>query len=110
MKKNILFTLFFLFAIANAIFAQTKVSGIVVDKSNNPIPFANVAFKDSNEGIVTNEDGHFYLESLKTYKTLVITSIGFSDKEITLDKSVNYNFKIQLSEVVSLNEVVIYAG
>lgn len=92
------------------VFAQTKVSGVVMDKQNQPIPFANVVFKGSSEGIVTNEDGKFYLESAKTYVTLLISSVGFSEKEITLDKSVNYNFKIQLSEAESLNEVVVFAG
>lgn len=91
-------------------FSQTKVSGVVVDKQNQPIPFANVVFKGSSEGIVTNEDGKFYLESAKTYVTLLISSVGFSEKEITLDKAVNYNFKIQLSEAESLNEVVVFAG
>ncbi|MFV8346027.1 DUF5686 family protein [Flavobacterium sp. ZB4P13] len=110
MKKNLLFLLFFLFVSANAVFAQTKVSGIVVDKLNQPIPFANVVFKDSSEGIVTNEDGRFYLESQKTYTTLVISSVGFSEKEIILDKPVNYNFKIQLNEAESLSEVVVFAG
>lgn len=110
MKKNLLFFLFFLFVSANAVFAQTKVSGIVVDKLNQPIPFANVVFKDSSEGIVTNEDGRFYLESQKTYTTLVISSVGFSEKEIILDKPVNYNFKIQLNEAESLSEVVVFVG
>ncbi|MFV8322269.1 DUF5686 family protein [Flavobacterium sp. LB3P21] len=109
MKKNLLFFLLLLVS-ATAVFAQTKVSGVVLDKSNQPIPFANVVFKDSSEGIVTNEDGRFYLESQKTYTTLVISSVGFSEKEIILDKPVNYNFKIQLSEAESLSEVVVFAG
>ena len=83
MKKILLFSLLFLFAFANNIFAQTKVSGIVIDKSGQPIPFANVVFKDSNEGIVTNEDGRFYIQSQKTYATIVVSSVGFSEKEIT---------------------------
>ncbi|MDI1304557.1 MAG: carboxypeptidase-like regulatory domain-containing protein, partial [bacterium] len=33
-----------------------------------------------------------------------------SEKEITLEKLVNYNFKIQLSEAESLKEVVIFSG
>ena len=110
MKKILLFSLLFLFAFSNNIFAQTKVSGIIVDKSGQPIPFANVVFKDSNEGIVTNEDGRFYVESQKTYATIVISSVGFSEKEITLDKPVNYNLKIQLNEAESLKEVVIFSG
>jgi len=110
MKKNILFNFFFLFAITSALFAQTKVSGLVVDKSNRPVPFANIAFKNSNEGVVSNEDGIFYLESPKKYKTIVITSVGFSDREIELEKSINYNLKIQLKEIESLKEVVVYRG
>ena len=110
MKKSIAFSLFLFFAIANSIFAQTKVSGIVVDKSGQPIPFANVVFKDSNLGIVSNEDGRFYLESPKTYTTIIVSSVGFSEKEITLEKAVNYDFKIQLNEAESLKEVVIFAG
>jgi len=110
MKKYILFILFFLFATTSLLFAQTKVSGVIVDKANNPVPFANIAFKNSNEGVVSNEDGIFYLESSKTYQTIVITSVGFSDREITLNKSVNYNITVQLAEIISLNEVVVYRG
>lgn len=110
MKNKILLILLLLFAFVSSIFAQTKVSGVVLDKSNHPVPFANVAFKNSSEGVVCNEDGIFYLESPKTYTTLVITSVGYSDKEIELEKSVNYNFKIQIKEIETLKEVVIYRG
>src|SRR6478735_9215551 len=110
MKNKILFGLFLLFVAAAPIFAQTKVSGIVIDKSKQPVPFANVVFKNSSTGTVTNEDGRFYMESPNTYQTLVVSSVGFSEKEITLTKSVNYNFIIELSEQESLKEVVIYTG
>jgi hypothetical protein len=110
MKKNFLFIVFLLLMISNAVFAQTKVSGTIVDKTNLPIPFANVAFKGSNVGTVANDDGRFYLESPHAYNTIVITSVGFSDKEITLEKAVNYNFRIQLNEAENLKEVVIFTG
>ena len=110
MKKILTVIVFFLFAVASPIFAQTKVSGIVVDKSKQPIPFANVVFKHTSTGTVTNEDGRFYIESPNTYQTLVISSVGFSEREITLAKSVNYNFTIELSEQESLKEVVIFTG
>ena len=110
MKKILTVIALFLFAAACPIFAQTKVSGIVVDKSKQPIPFANVVFKHTSTGTVTNEDGRFYMESPNTYTTLVISSVGYSEKEITLTKSVNYNFTIVLSEQESLKEVVVYTG
>jgi len=110
MNKLTLLLLYIVFAFANVVTAQTKVSGVVLDKSNQPIPFANVVFKGSNIGIVSNEDGRFYLESPNTYTALIVTSAGFSDKEVPLEKAVNYNFKIVLGEAEALNEVVIYTG
>ena len=109
MKKNRFFQLVFLFVII-PFFAQTKVSGIIVDKLKQPIPFANVIFKGSNEGVVSNEDGHFYLESKNNYKTLIVSSVSYSDREINLEKAVNYNFVIQLSEIENLKEVVVFSG
>lgn len=109
MKK--IFTLFiFLFAFANSLFAQTKVSGIVVDNTNQPVPYANVVFKGSNTGVVSNEDGRFYIESPETYTALIVSFVGFPDTEVKLPKQVNYDFKIVLKEGNTLKEVKIFAG
>lgn len=100
----------FLLLLTNVIIGQTKVSGIVVDKSNQPVPFANVIFKDSNTGVLSNEDGRFYIESAQNYTALIVTSVGYSDKEISLSKLINYDFKVQINEAESLKEVVIFTG
>ena len=92
------------------LFAQTKVSGVILDKSKQPIPFANLVFKGSNEGTVSNEDGHFYLESDKNYTEIKVASIGYNDREITLEKSVNYNLVVLLNEIQNLKEVVVFSG
>jgi hypothetical protein len=110
MKKKFLFLTLFVLMSTLTICSQTKVSGVVVDKQSQPIPFANIVFKNSSEGIVANEDGLFYLESAKNYNLILISSVGFSEKEITLEKPVTYNMKIQLNGAESLNEVVIYTG
>ncbi|RZJ36471.1 MAG: carboxypeptidase-like regulatory domain-containing protein [Flavobacterium sp.] len=109
MANKIFFSVFFLLC-ASFLSAQTKVSGIVVDASNQPIPYANIQFKGSSEGIVANENGRFYIESPNTYTTIVVTFMGFQDKEVALPKAVNYDFKIQLRESEKLSEVVIYTG
>ncbi|MEC4004661.1 DUF5686 family protein [Flavobacterium sp. SUN052] len=108
MKK--LYFYFFVIGLINTTFAQTKVGGIVVDKKNQPIGYANIVFKGSNEGTVSDENGKFYLESSKSYKTVVVAFVGYSDKEIDLEKAVNYNMKIVLNEEEVLQEVVIYNG
>lgn len=106
-----LFILFILFlAFANTTSAQTKVSGVVVDNSNQPIPYANLVFKGSNTGVVSNEDGRFYIESPDTYTELVVSFVGFPDKIVKLPKLVNYDFKVVLTEGNALKEVKIFAG
>jgi hypothetical protein len=109
MKK--LYFLFFIFiSVTNFISAQTKVSGKVVDNTNQPIPYANIVFKGTNIGVVSNEDGKFYIESDQNYKTLLVSFVGFPTKEVTLTKQVNYNFVVTLSEGQNLKEVVVFAG
>ena len=98
------------FAFATTALSQTKVSGIVVDNTNQPIPYANITFKGSKTGIVSNEDGRFYIESPENYTALLVSFIGFPTKEIKLPKLINYDFKVVLKEGNTLKEVVIYAG
>ncbi|MCZ8332575.1 MAG: DUF5686 family protein [Flavobacterium sp.] len=108
--KNSILTLVLLFASVSFMSAQTKVSGMVVDNTDMPIPYANVVFKGSKIGVVSNEDGRFYIEALDNYDTLLVSFVGFPTKEVKLTKSVSYDFKIVLSEGKSLKEVVVYAG
>ncbi len=105
-------TLFLFFALFTCVLlAQTKVSGVVQDASGDPVAFANVIFKGSNEGTISNEDGRFYLESDKTYTGVIFSFVGFSNKEVTLTQRSNYNMIVLLEEEASaLNEVVIISG
>ena len=101
---------FFFFGIIS-VYSQTKVSGYVFDEFNEPVAFANVLFKGSTEGTITNEDGKFYLESENTWDTLIISFLGYEALEITLDKKVNYDLKFILKESAdALDEVLIVSG
>ena len=108
MKK--LFILLAFFALTHNCFAQTKVSGVVVDSSNEPIPFANLVFKGSTTGVVSGEDGKFYIESPENHTSLLVSFVGFPTQEVKLLKQVNYDFKIILKEGNGLKEVKIYSG
>lgn len=108
MKK--IFTCLLLTFFTTTFFAQTKVSGIVLDNSKQPVPYANVVFKGSKTGVVSNEDGRFYIESTENYTALIVSFVGFPDKEVKLPKQVNYDFKIILTEGNTLKEVKIFAG
>ncbi|MDX1767896.1 MAG: DUF5686 family protein, partial [Arenibacter troitsensis] len=100
----------FLF-IAQCSVSQTKVGGIVLDEAGEPVSFANVLFKDSSEGTITNDNGRFYMESDNTYSTLLVSFIGYETKEINLTAKVTYDMNIVLSESSEqLDEVVVYFG
>ena len=99
-----------MFSFTTILFAQTKVGGVVLDKKNQPISYANILFKGSNEGTVSDENGKFYLESSKTYSTISVAFVGYTTKDISLTKSVNYNMKIVLEGEIELQEVVIFRG
>lgn len=110
MNKKIYLSLgFFLFFI-NFMIGQTKVSGIVYDEFKQPLPYASVNFKGTSEGIITNEEGKFYLESKNTQTVLLVSFVGMEPKEIPLDKPVTYNLEVNLGAGKTLNEVVIYTG
>jgi hypothetical protein len=109
MKKLFILIVVF-FALIHNGFGQTKVSGIVLDNSNQPIPYANIVFKGSNTGVVSNEDGRFYIESPNNYSELIVSFVGFPDKIVKLPKLVNFDSKVILTEGNTLKEVKIFAG
>ncbi len=110
MLKNLVFTFLFVLSLTNSLLAQTKVGGIVLDKKNLPISYANIVFKGSNEGTVSDENGKFYLESSKSYTSISVAFVGYTSKDVPLAKSVNYNMKIFLEGEIELKEVVIFRG
>lgn len=108
MKKFFILIIILLFA--QIAFSQTKVKGVVIDEYKEPVAFANVIFKNSTKGTITDENGRFYLESNKTYPELEISFMGYETKTIPLKKN-NFNLKIVLKETAnSLNAVVVYSG
>jgi len=104
--KIILFFLFF----STTFLGQTKVGGKVVDDFGDPVAFANVIFKNSKEGVITDENGNFYFESKENYSILVVSFVGYQTKEIKLKQGLNIGLKIELVYGTELKEVVVYTG
>jgi len=108
---NIRLLLVFLYLGTLSLCAQTKVSGHVVDEYNQPVAYANVLFKDSSEGTISNENGKFYLESDNNWDTLIISFLGYETLQVPLLKKVNYNLNLTLKESTdALDEVLIVTG
>ncbi|MCL5245821.1 DUF5686 family protein [Cellulophaga sp. 20_2_10] len=107
--RKIFFVLFCFVTLVN--FAQTKVSGVVIDEFGEPVAFANVLFKNSTEGTITNDDGRFYMESPNNHSILQISFVGYETLNITLETKVTYKIEATLKESgEELNEVVIFSG
>ncbi len=108
--KKFLLSLLLVFSAINA-FGQTKVEGIVLDEFGDPVAFANIIFKNSSEGTITNDNGRFYFESEETHSTLQISFVGYETQEIVLEGKVNYGLEIvMVASTEQLDEVVVYTG
>ena len=87
--------------------AQTKVSGTVYDQDNQPVAFANVLFKNSSEGVISDFDGNFVLESDNNYSTIVVSFVGFETTELKLKTKFSKGVKVVLQTGFELDEVLI---
>jgi hypothetical protein len=74
------------------------VSGEVKDEFGDPIAYANVFFKNSNDGTITNENGRFYLETSDTHTSLVFSFVGYKTLEIELREKNNFKMDVVLEE------------
>ena len=60
-----------------------KVTGVVFDELDSPLPGATVQVDKSTKGVITDLDGKFEIEVLPTDK-LLISYVGYETKSITI--------------------------
>ncbi len=89
-------------------FAQTKVvTGKIIDsKDGSGLQGASVAAKGSRSGTQTGSDGSFSLSVDNAVKILVISSVGFTTQEISIDGKNSVEVSLVVNNQ-SLNEVVV---
>src|SRR5690606_20314308 len=61
-------------------------------------------------GVITNEDGKFYLESKSRHDTLVVSFTGYDDVLLPLSQTNLLNLTIVLKENTVLDELKIFTG
>jgi|688.fasta_scaffold00391_2 outer membrane receptor protein involved in Fe transport len=100
-------TLFF----CSITFAQTSISGSVVDEKNQPIPGASIKIVGEAIGAVTDFNGNFTLTTQKKPPFSVeVSSIGFSSKTVEINAN-NQKISVVLSdEETRLDEIVVSAS
>ena len=105
--KNLLFVV--VFFISATVLGQTKITGIVVDETNQSLPGASVVVKGTTNGTSTDFDGKFTLRAESTSGTVVVSFIGYKSKEVNFSSSKANIGTVQLEEDSVLDEIVITA-
>ena len=103
--KNVLAVALFL--MGTTLFAQTKLTGKVVDEYNQALPGADVIIKGTTQGTSTDFDGNFSLETSDTAGTLTVGFMGYISKTLTFNGSQNFGTLKLAPSAESLAEVVI---
>ncbi len=91
---------------ATIAFAQRTVTGKITNPTNQPVVGATVAVKGTNLATSTGSDGNFSINVPSTATSLVITSIGFADQEVSIGTGGPVNVMLAESSV-SMNEIVV---
>ncbi len=92
---------------------KTIVKGKVYDKeTGEPLPFVNIAFKDSKIGTTSDIDGNYYIETYYATDTLVASYIGYKIFKVKIKKDKEQTVDIAMEPgAVALQEFVVkYTG
>ncbi len=84
-----------------------KITGKVLDDTNQPLPGVSVKLKGTTTGTVTDVNGNFVLDLPNADGTLVFSFIGFTPKEVPLNGQTSVGNIQLVASQSSLNEVVV---
>lgn len=87
--------------------AQEIMGYIVDDKSEEPIPFANIWLKGTSRGTMSDADGFFQLTASES-STVYVSSVGYVPKEIPIRRFNKGPLTIKMKEQVQeIKEVTV---
>ncbi len=105
MFQRLMFTvLFAVFAVGA--FAQSKITGTVVDAKGDPIIGASVVIKGTSNGAITDLDGHFTIANAPGKGSLEVSYIGYKSQSVALGGKSQINITLQEDNAL-LDEVVV---
>ena len=108
--KNLTYLVFLL--LSSVAFAQTVISGKILDAKSNPLEGANIYLEGTYDGASSDINGNFkFTTSAKGTKNLIVTFLNYESfsENIDVDKIKNKTIKLKES-VNTLDAVVITAG
>jgi iron complex outermembrane receptor protein len=99
------FALAFMFMLPLGLMAQT-IKGKVTDKSGSSLPYMNVVVKGTTTGTTTNDSGEFSLTVKSLPVTIVVSSMGYKSKEVTVTNNSFLNITVEEGGQ-SLDEIIL---
>ena len=94
--------------VSTTVLGQTKITGTVVDESNQSLPGASILEKGTMNGTETDFDGKFSLNTTSNSGVLVVSFIGYKTVEVSFSSTKSNVGAIQLEEGGStLDEIII---
>ena len=101
------FCVFLILVLSSAIaFAQTSISGRIMDANGAAVPGITVTVKGTNVATATDADGNFSLSVPAGGRTLVVSGAGFQTQELSIGNQTNFSIAVQAT-TANLNEVVV---
>lgn len=90
----------------------TSASGIVKDSiTGEPLSYVSVIFKNTTIGAMTDDLGEFTLQNSQGVREIVVSSLGYQDKSISLKAGNNTGLEVLLAPIsFEINEVVVRPG
>ncbi|MCC7380152.1 MAG: SusC/RagA family TonB-linked outer membrane protein, partial [Chitinophagaceae bacterium] len=90
----------------NLLKQDITVTGKVSDSKGNPLAGASVTVKGTSRGVTTDASGNFSI-TVPERSVLVISSVGYTAQEITINDQKNIDVYLESSSAQQLNEVVV---
>lgn len=99
-------TICFVFCLSSLVsWAQSTISGTILDESKNPLPGVNIIIKGTNDGTVSDFDGNYTIK-VEQGQTLDFTFIGFIQQSVEINGQTVLNITLK-EDFAKLEEVVV---
>ena len=110
--KKIFSLTFLLFFISTVCEQTTVVKGTVTDGLNQqPLPAANITFKGTKIGVITNGHGKFIISSDKPFRRIKVSLLGYADAYLAIEPGKEQILNVGLFPLAKqLNEVAVRSG
>ena len=89
-----------------------RLSGVIVNEAEEPLPFVTVTNLATQQGVVSNEEGFFYI-TFPAQDTLQLSAVNYEAYQLYFGdtaQATNYDLQIRLSErTYQLENVTVFA-